>query len=366
MKRFTENSIMINTADQKCTIKDVAKHTGLSVGTVSGVLNESGKFSNTTRKRVWDAAHALNYTPNRQARTLRTGYTSDGAMKTSIIMHISHLGGETPLGSPFESERSMMLSWLAQQRGMYPLSYWYHRRNGFQCPPVLNGLVEGAIVGTPHLEVVEILHKKLPLVLMDVPFSLESADVPMVNVDWQYGIGELMRKLAGFGHHNIGLVYSTYMDNCVSLESSIRHAILETSRLAGLSIPDDCCLCDEITPSTHDQMMERIAKSYLPLIHERRVTAIVCSGRSYAISLYENLIKHGINVPEDVSIVTPHAGIIELPYGISCAAIDWSAMIQTSLDVLGNLIDGTSLACREYRVAPIIELGKTVGICRDC
>ncbi len=353
-------------AERKCTIKDVAKHTGLSVGTVSGVLNETGKFSDSTRKRVWDAAHSLKYSPNRQARTLRTGITPDGAMKTGIIMHISHLGDDTPLGSPFESERSMMLSWYAQQRGMYPLSYWYHRRKGFQCPPVLNGLVEGVIVGTPHLEVVDILHKKLPLVLMDVPFSLEAADVPMVNVDWQYGIGEMMKKLAELGHRNIGMVYSTYMDNGISLESSIHQAILETSRLAGLSIPDDCCLCDEITPSTHDQMMERIAQSYLPMLHERRISAIVCSGRAYAISLYENLLKHGVNVPEDVSIVMPYTGIAEPPHHISCAAIDWSAMIRTSLDVLGKLIDGTSLGCREYRVAPIIKMGQTIGTCRDC
>ena len=52
-----------------CSIKDVAKAAGMSLGTVSGVLNGRTGFAEATRKKVWDAAHALNYTPSQPART---------------------------------------------------------------------------------------------------------------------------------------------------------------------------------------------------------------------------------------------------------------------------------------------------------
>src|SRR5574344_533750 len=52
------------------TIKDVAKETGLSVGTVSRVLNNRGYISEATRQNVDRAMKKLNYQPNEIARSL--------------------------------------------------------------------------------------------------------------------------------------------------------------------------------------------------------------------------------------------------------------------------------------------------------
>ena len=51
-------------------IKDVANKSGLSVTTVSRVLNNRGYISEKTRKTVYDAMTALNYLPNELARSL--------------------------------------------------------------------------------------------------------------------------------------------------------------------------------------------------------------------------------------------------------------------------------------------------------
>ncbi|GIP26942.1 ribose operon repressor [Paenibacillus sp. J23TS9] len=52
------------------TIRDVAKHAGVSVATVSRVLNETGYVHEDTRKKVETAISELHYTPNEVARSL--------------------------------------------------------------------------------------------------------------------------------------------------------------------------------------------------------------------------------------------------------------------------------------------------------
>lgn len=54
------------------TIRDVAAHCGLSIATVSAVVNEAGWVPNETCKRVQDSILALGYRPNRLARGLKT------------------------------------------------------------------------------------------------------------------------------------------------------------------------------------------------------------------------------------------------------------------------------------------------------
>lgn len=55
------------------TIREVAKQAGVSISTVSRVLNQKEDLVlPDTRKRVWAAVHALDYSPSRAARTLRT------------------------------------------------------------------------------------------------------------------------------------------------------------------------------------------------------------------------------------------------------------------------------------------------------
>ncbi len=50
-------------------IKDVAKEAGVSVTTVSRVMNNRGYISEKTRKKVYDAIDKINYHPNELAKT---------------------------------------------------------------------------------------------------------------------------------------------------------------------------------------------------------------------------------------------------------------------------------------------------------
>ncbi len=53
------------------TIKDVAKHSNVSIATVSRIINNRGPISDITRQKVYDSMKALNYQPNEMARALQ-------------------------------------------------------------------------------------------------------------------------------------------------------------------------------------------------------------------------------------------------------------------------------------------------------
>ncbi|MDO5337459.1 MAG: LacI family DNA-binding transcriptional regulator [Eubacteriales bacterium] len=69
------------------TLKDVARESGLTVGTVSRVLNNRGYISEQTRERVYEVMKELNYQPNEMARSLSKQKSNTIGV---IVPHIVH------------------------------------------------------------------------------------------------------------------------------------------------------------------------------------------------------------------------------------------------------------------------------------
>ena len=58
------------------TVKDIARMAGVSVATVSRVINQNGRFSPETEKRVREVIERCNYQPNQLAKGLRQHRTA--------------------------------------------------------------------------------------------------------------------------------------------------------------------------------------------------------------------------------------------------------------------------------------------------
>ena len=58
-------------------IQDLARHLGLTVGTVSRALNNRPEVNEKTRQRVLDVALEIGYVPNQSGRSLRKGTTNN-------------------------------------------------------------------------------------------------------------------------------------------------------------------------------------------------------------------------------------------------------------------------------------------------
>jgi len=69
------------------TIKDVAKHAGVGIGTVSRVINNEKAVGDRTRKKVLESMRVLNYSPNNMASQLRKNKTSIIALLVPVVNH---------------------------------------------------------------------------------------------------------------------------------------------------------------------------------------------------------------------------------------------------------------------------------------
>src|SRR5215211_279190 len=69
------------------SVKEVARHAGVSLGTVSNVLNRPEMVSPATRQRVFDAIAELGYVRNDSARQLRAGRSRTVAI---VVLDVSN------------------------------------------------------------------------------------------------------------------------------------------------------------------------------------------------------------------------------------------------------------------------------------
>ncbi|PYE52337.1 LacI family DNA-binding transcriptional regulator [Paenibacillus barcinonensis] len=163
-------------------IDDVAKQAGVSVTTVSRVLNNRGYISEETREKVYRVMKELNYQPNEMARAL---FRRKSNMIGLIIPDVSH---------PFFSEMTYYLEYYADKSG-YKLLLCNSNRDVRKESKYMDMLkknkVDAIITGSSLLEVEHYLNLNLPIVSLD----REVADnIPVVSSDNEMG-GRLATQL---------------------------------------------------------------------------------------------------------------------------------------------------------------------------
>jgi len=175
-------------------IDDVAQRAGVSVTTVSRVLNNRGYISQKTRDKVNQAMAELNYQPNEMARAL---FRRRSNMIGLIIPTVAH---------PFFGELAYHLEYYADQRG-YKLLLCNSNRNLDKEMQYIEMLkknqVDGIIMGSAALEVEHYLNLKLPIVSFERSVS---EHIPRVTSDNHMGGRLAARHLRGQGCERLAYV----------------------------------------------------------------------------------------------------------------------------------------------------------------
>lgn len=273
------------------TIKDVAKQAGVSIATVSYVINDTVPVTEATRKRVWAAIHELGYRPNAMARNLKAG-------KSRLI---GYSWAPTPPHelNPVLDEFLHTLVQTADKAGYHILP--------FPCSPdrvqveayeelVYTGQVDGFIVSSTNFDDWRIAY------FMDIGFPFaafgranEEWDFPYVDVDGAAGIRMATEHLLAQGHRRIGLI--GWPEGSLTGHYRLQ-GYLEAMEEAG--VPVDL---DWVVRGEHSAQFGRMAAGrLLDLPADRRPTAIVALSDLMAIGAMAEVQARGLEVGRDVAI----------------------------------------------------------------
>jgi LacI family transcriptional regulator, sucrose operon repressor len=140
------------------TIKDVAKIAGVTVTTVSRVLNNRGYISDATRNKVYKAMKELHYRPNEIARSLLRKKSNIIGL---IIPTVEH---------PFFGELANYIEYFAYEAGYKILlcnSHLDRNKEKEYVEMLKSNKVDGIIMGSHTLEVDEYVNLDLPIVTFD-------------------------------------------------------------------------------------------------------------------------------------------------------------------------------------------------------
>ena len=273
------------------TIRDVAARAGVSIATVSRVLNGSGPVREETRARVEQVAAELNFTPHGAARSLITRRTD------TFGVVLPDLFGE------FFSEVIRGMDPLARGNGYHLLLSSSHdnRREIEFALQAMRGRVDGLIVMSPNVSaraVESCLPGDVPVVLLNCEAA--GGPWPAINVDNFGGARAMVLHLAGLGHRRIAMVGGS-AGNFDARERQRGYL----AALAEAGLPADPAL--EVAGDFTERGGYRAAEALARL--DPPPTALFCANDSMAVGAMSALRAAGLRVPADVAV----AGFDDIP-----------------------------------------------------
>ncbi len=273
---------------KRTSIKDVAVRAGVSVTTVSHVLNDvpGKRISDETRSRVRQAADDLSYRPNGMARSLRLQRSHILAMVSDEIATTPH-AGQIILGAQEAASKRGWLLMLVNSGGDRDTELAEIRA-------LQQRQVEGFLYATMYHKVVDV-----PPELGDSAVTLLDARchdprIPSVAPDEAQGGQAATDLLLAHGHRRIGLINN--VDDIPATTGRL-DGYVRALRGAGLELQEDL-----LVQGRSDAAGGYLAAASL-LDRSPRPTAVFCFNDRMAMGLYQAAAERGLRIPEDLSVV---------------------------------------------------------------
>lgn len=277
------------------SIRDIARHAGVSVASVSNVLNgKLEKVSAETAQRIRDLVKELDYQPNLTARTLSSGKSRLIGLVfpvTIVDEKFITLIGENPFYGEFFDGVETVLSPAGYDviiSGLRPdqdCSEWVRRRG-------LDGVI---FLGSYSKDMLEKLEAEgIAVILTDTDPELGEA-FHSVGVDDALGARLAVECLVALGHRRIALAGSATENSHVN--RSRRQGYLDALTAAGLPIDPELLFEDNVSFSGGLRMTERMLRL------KNRPTAVFAFADSMAMGIISAMASAGYQVPRDLSVV---------------------------------------------------------------
>ncbi|KUP90779.1 LacI family DNA-binding transcriptional regulator [Tritonibacter horizontis] len=274
------------------SIKDLARHLDISIGTVSRALNNKTDVSQETKSKVLKAAAELGYVPNQAGRSLSKGKTnvigfvletdSEGMMQGDLFFIRVFDGMQSVL-----TKRGLNLVALLSPSNVEPEAYLQQI--------VARRFTDALVLSSIHRNDARINF----LNQQGMPFatlgrSLVDGGQPWLDLDFDGVVEDAIARLTQKGHRTIALALPRN-------DLNLRHIMIESYRKniakAGLQLDEDLMI--RISPGD---------RAGVTLVHQlinmpQKPTAVIYSDHILPFGIYRGLADLGLTPGVDLSLI---------------------------------------------------------------
>ncbi|RYP88323.1 LacI family transcriptional regulator [Nocardioides guangzhouensis] len=321
-------------------VKDIAVAAGVSLGTVSNVLNHPDRVSARTRARVEQVMSDLGFVPNESARQLRAGRSRTLAY---VVLDASN---------PFFTDVSRGVEETVAEKDlslfMCNSDNRVDRENAY-----LTRLEEQRVAGVlvtpvdPDSQTLDLISGRgTPIVIVDRIRSRETHC--SVAVDDVLGGRLAMEHLLDLGHQRVAFIGGP---SSIGQVRDRHQGSLDALEDAGLS-EDHLTRIDTASLSIGEGRLA--AERLLGISSKRRPTAAFCANDLLALGLLQQCVASGVRVPDDLAIV----GYDDIEYA-GAAAVPLTSVRQprmrlgrTAAELLLDEVDNPDHAHQQITFTP--------------
>lgn len=284
------------------TLKDIANQVGVSVSTVSRVINNdtSRQINAETKKRIWEVVLELGYKPNEAARNLVQNKREEAkpSMQVGCIVMKPQFRGQHPYFSPILSGLSKQL-----QDSGYTLAY-IHSLDELQSEQQLHRVVTETqldgmfLIGEIDSEILTYIRKHIRAVVGIDLTDADVADIAVVDYDRIAAVQVAIEHLIAQGNRKIGFIGGDMGTNG-NPEDKRFIGFKYAMHRAGLEVNSDWVIDTEwLVEKSYSGMMNVLESQSNDL-----PTAMFAASDTLAIAAMRAVSESGLRIPEDMSFI---------------------------------------------------------------
>lgn len=272
------------------TMREVAEAAGVSIATVSFVVNNSKPVAPETRRRIEEAMTRLEFRRNMVGRALASRRTRVVALVYPAIEH--KLGAS---GMEFVTSAARTASAAGYHLVLWPVS-----NDAAELTQLVGqGLVDGVLLMEVQLEDarVEVLRStRTPFALIGRSGDLRG--LVYVDIDFDRTVQDAVDHLLGLGHRGMVLVSGSQAEASYRTYGPYVRAEAAYRRMAAEHGFEPVVLECEPTTDSGRAAAEQILASW------PGTTAVLVFNEFAAPGLVSGLLRHGVRIPQDVSVLS--------------------------------------------------------------
>lgn len=271
----------------KVTIKDVALHAGVGLGTVSRAINGAPGISIKTKKKIFESIQQLGYIPDQTAQSMRSNKYKSIAFFIDIS-NVSFTQIAKGIQNQLEdSGYTLSLCDIGQNNVVDKIASFLSGRN-----------FDGIILSVPR-EDDEELQKllagvKIPIVTLDRDIP---GLAPGISTDYSSSVKKATSYLLSLGHEGIALIGGSrkIRPTKVSIQ-----AYKEAFAAYGKTVNENLIFEGRFS----DESGRLIMQDLLPDIQRGKVTAVISLNNQMFHGILQTMRDNGLEYPKDISLIT--------------------------------------------------------------